>query len=243
MRRVPGWVWVVAGVNVLMGIANIITFAVTQFWDLEPIAMFRLSDEANIPTWWSSAQLLVIGLLLAVLAWRLVQRREPGAWVMWLPALLFIFLSMDEVASIHETIGHRWGLEFLRTGMWVGIVVPVFLVMLTCITWAIWPFLRGRTGVIRTYAAGIGLLLFSAVGLELLANLYPDGSLQVHTLVLMEEVGEMMAGTLMLWATAQWVASFGLRFMVTESTLRIDRRRKAKSEYVESVSSAAVVRA
>lgn len=219
-RSIPVWVWMLVGVNLLMGLANVVTFAVTRYWNLEPTPMFRLSDEANVPTWWSSAQLLMIGVLLSILAYRLISLGKPQAWLMTLPALLFLFLSMDEVATIHEEIGHRWGPESLRTGMWVVIAVPLFLIAMVVIVRAVWPFLKGRTQVIRLYAWGFGVALFSAVGLELAANLYPDQSIQVHVLVLLEEVGEMMGGTLMLWATAEWVASFGIRLLTLDTEQR-----------------------
>lgn len=216
IARVPGWVWILVGVNLLMGVANVVTFAVTRYWNLEPISMFRLSDEANVPTWWSSSQLLMIGVLLAILARRLIERREPRAWVMVLPALFFLFLSMDETATIHEAIGHQWGPESLRTGMWVTIALPIFIVALAVVVRAVWPFLRGRPGVIRLYALGMGVALFSALGLEMLANLWPDQSMQVSVLVLLEEVGEMMGVTIMLWASARWVSSFGIRLLVCD---------------------------
>lgn len=240
IRRVPIWIWILVGVNLLMGVANVVTFAVTRYWDLEPTPMFRLSDEANVPTWWSSAQLLMVGVLLSILAYRLIAMRQPRAWLMTLPALLFLFLSMDEVATIHEEIGHRWGPESLRTGMWVVIAAPIFLIALAVIVRSVWPFLRGRTKVIRLYALGFGVALFSAVGLELVANLVPDQSLQVHVLVLLEEVGEMMGVTLMLWASVEWVASFGIRLLAVDTEHHVavatTARRKTKSAKAVSAS-------
>lgn len=216
---IPRWVMALLVVDLFMGVANIATFVISKVLDIGPIYLFRVSNEANVPTWWSSAQLLLIGVTLSAMAYHRSRRRDRGSWALWLPAVLFIFLSLDEVASIHEHIGHYYGTQSLRTGMWVAICVPLFLIALVVVTRAVWPFLKGRTEVIRLFIIGLGIFLGSAVGIELLTNLYPDDHMGAHAINLVEEVGEMIGASVMLWAAVTWADSLGLR-------LKLERDRQ-----------------
>lgn len=69
-----------------------------------PAALIRLFDldaEANIPTWFESALMLVAAALSAVLASAGVARTS---WCLVAAALAV--MSCDEVAGIHEMVGH-----------------------------------------------------------------------------------------------------------------------------------------
>jgi hypothetical protein len=61
--------------------------------------------EANIPTWYSAMTLLACAALLAVIAARVRDAggRFVGHW-RWL-AILFVALSIDELAQLHEHLG------------------------------------------------------------------------------------------------------------------------------------------
>jgi hypothetical protein len=211
---IPKWVWALLAVDVLMGVANVVTFAISRVFGLGPIYMFRLSNEANVPTWWSSALLLLTGVVLSAIAYCRFRRADRRTWALWLPAALFLFMSLDEVASIHEHIGHTWGATTLRTGTWVVICVPIFLLALFFVVRATWSFLRGRTEVIRLLALGIVIFLGSSVGLELLTNVAPDQHPLANAINLAEEVGEMIGSTVMLWGAVAWAHSLGLRIRV-----------------------------
>jgi hypothetical protein len=127
---------------------------------------------------------------------------------------MFAFLSLDEVAMLHEQIGHAWGPRSVRTGMWVVICLPIFLVALIIVARGIWPLLRDHPSALWRFAIGLALFLASAVGVELLANLYPDGSLAVHICVLIEETGEMLAHTILLWGAVDWAQQRGIRLSI-----------------------------
>jgi len=65
--------------------------------------LFDLDAEANVPTWVSSAKLLIIAGL-ALFNWD-GERRDPALRHRWLwlgVALLFTAMSLDETASLHE---------------------------------------------------------------------------------------------------------------------------------------------
>src|SRR5262245_53620487 len=66
------------------------------------VPIFSLSYEQNVPTWYSSALLLVCSMLLALCA---TYARKKGAGYVrhwWLLAIAFLYISVDETVSIHE---------------------------------------------------------------------------------------------------------------------------------------------
>ncbi len=107
--------------------------------------LFDVTLEANIPSWFSSFQFLMIGLTCFLVSryhraasksWR------AGAWV--LIALFFVFLSIDDTATIHESLGtlanklgkhadkdsfHVWLLDSFPSFYWQVFVLPFFAVI------------------------------------------------------------------------------------------------------------------
>jgi hypothetical protein len=64
---------------------------------------FNLNAETNIPTWYSSALLLLISLLsLVIYLWDNKKTFPPKFWL--IISAVYAYLSMDEAASIHEAI-------------------------------------------------------------------------------------------------------------------------------------------
>ena len=62
------------------------------------------AGEANVPTLYSSVALLSSSMLLAFIA--LAHKRNGSSSLPWVGlALVFLFLSVDEIASIHEKLG------------------------------------------------------------------------------------------------------------------------------------------
>lgn len=67
------------------------------------IRLFGLGQEANVPTWYSSATLFVAALLAALIALVRYQYRDPLALQWSLLSLLLCLMSLDETALLHET--------------------------------------------------------------------------------------------------------------------------------------------
>jgi hypothetical protein len=72
---------------------------------LRPLTLFDVGAESNIPTWFSSLELLLSSVLLAAIA--LASKRGGGRYGRhWgVLSLIFLLLSVDEGASIHEAMG------------------------------------------------------------------------------------------------------------------------------------------
>jgi hypothetical protein len=97
------------------------------------LTVFDLSQEKNVPTLFSSAMLLSSAGLLAVVG--CVQKRAGGAFTRHWTALafIFLFLSLDELARVHERLilplRHAFHFSGVLHYAWVlpyGMAVGVF---------------------------------------------------------------------------------------------------------------------
>ena len=100
-------------------------------WSL--IRLINLNVEANIPTWFSSTMLLFCAFLVGLIGVCHKKNKEPYALHWILLAVIFVFLSCDETAQIHEwTVTHVHKIvggkfEFTR---YIGWVVPYAILLL-----------------------------------------------------------------------------------------------------------------
>ena len=72
--------------------------------DFGPIALFNLSFEGNLPTWYSSLLLLVCALLLLLIAHLSAATGLPYPRHWRVLGLIFLYISLDEAVVIHETL-------------------------------------------------------------------------------------------------------------------------------------------
>jgi hypothetical protein len=214
-------------------------------WDL-----VRLGEESNIPTWYSSGQLLLIALLLVPLAVRDVRLRAPRSWFFVLIPAFFALLSLDEAAMLHERLGDWVQAEAhvgegLRTGPWMFVYGPLVGALLLAVVHAARPYLRERRGVLRLLGVGVVAFGVAAVGFEFAGNFVPEGSLAQKGLGFLEEVGEMAAATVLMWGALEVVRLEGVKVMLGTSRrpewngLPPHRRRAAPTNGVAVAGAAA----
>ena len=73
-------------------------------WGFGLVPLVNLEFEGNLPTWYSSTLLFGCAALLAVIAWVRLAGRAPYRRHWALLAAIFLYLSIDESAVIHEMI-------------------------------------------------------------------------------------------------------------------------------------------
>ena len=185
---------------------------------------WKLDAESNPPTWFSSSLLLLAAALLAIFAWGETRRPARGAadrlarLGLWLAAAGVAFLSLDEIAMLHEKLG--FALDLLRgrpraatglpqTGAWVLVCLPAALIAGGLVAWLARPWWTGRPKVVLLYVLGTSIFLGAGGGLELLSNLFDPAGPWAHAEVVLEEVGEMIGVTLWVWAGAELLTSHG----------------------------------
>lgn len=184
------------------------------------LSWFDLDGEANLPSWYSSVKLLGVALVSAALA----LRGGTGARVWALHATLFVALSADEAASMHETLARGLlelprfaelqqrltGGDSFKSGFaWVWLFAPAIAAVIVFMLWSVLRRLRRRGGSAPAYVAGVGLLL-TALALEAAVSFFPavvewgSGEAAAYRgLTTVEESAELLGVSLIFAALAR----------------------------------------
>jgi hypothetical protein len=175
-----------------------------HYWQL---AVFDLDEEESFGTWFNSGILLVAAVLLMNQA-RIV-RAESGAWYRswWVLGIGFVFLSVDEIAGMHE---------FMNTMMgdtpWTVVGFPI----LVLVALAYLPFLwhhRGRTALLLLLAGAI--YGGGAVGVEHFTD-SDVNSLHYNMWTALEEGMEMMGVIVLIYALLDYMRGTPDRTVLVE---------------------------
>lgn len=209
-RRFVLW-WLLADVAVgLIHLLNVTVVAALY----RPTAMLSLTSETNLPTWYATLKLAVLAAGFALLAWVLSRRGQRRGWTLLLPAAIALYLSLDEFAQIHERLDRYASVSGLDyTGDWMLVAAPVFVFAIgaaAILTWAIWG--DWWTGI--RLLVGAFLYAAAAAGLELAQNFVDRGGALLGVLAVAEELGELVAVTIVLWVVAELLARYGLRIVM-----------------------------
>jgi hypothetical protein len=182
-----------------------------------------LDAEGNLPSWWSSAQLLVAGALVAVMVVRNC-RTDRRAWILAGLSALLIAMSADEAASFHERFGAyldlliaRKGSLLSHTGYWPLIIGVPAIAMIGYTLWMCGSIIADGRGCLGRFIAGLAVLFSGAIGVELLNNFK---SIDLgDAFEVLEEGLEMLGGSLLVWAAFSLVR----RHRSTEAAIRLLR--------------------
>lgn len=167
--------------------------------------LFNFYEEANLPTWYTSLLLSISACFLAVIAVAEQNKKEKRYW--FLLAMIFVFLSIDETAKVHELIGgilSNTGVQRLLptedSSSWVFYGgVMCFLVVVAFLRF--WLRLESR---IRTlFFASAVLYVGGALGFELIEIYYIPHygvDLGFYMLSTAEESLEMLGVLLFIYA-------------------------------------------
>lgn len=200
--------WLIA--DALIGLVHVANLTLID-WVHRPLVLLDMDYEVNLPTWYATLQLGVVGLLLALFAWIQLRRRVPGAWALFIPAAMALYLSLDEFAQLHERLRPLLETDLLPfSGAWMLIAIPLFLVAVAVVirlTRQQWQTRRVR----RLLLAGIVTYVVAAGLLEVPHNFVEPNSLTHLTLIFLEEMGELVAVTLVLWGVHDVLRASGAR--------------------------------
>lgn len=88
-------------------LANILGLVATFYFNHDTVyglvKLFRLDAEKNIPTLWSSFSLIIAFVLLILIMY--IHKKNDRPYLYWFfLAIIFLFLSIDEMSSIHERL-------------------------------------------------------------------------------------------------------------------------------------------
>lgn len=139
------------------------------------IPLFHVDKEANIPTWYSSVSLFLCSGLLAIIA--LAKHREINHYAKhWIGlSLIFLFLSIDEAASIHEltilplrTALNTSGIFYFAWVIPGAVLVLIFLLSYFKFFLDLHPLIK------QLFIVSISLYLGGALGMELVGGWYRE---------------------------------------------------------------------
>lgn len=172
--------------------------------------LFMLNRELNVPTWYSSTLLVVAAALLALIAGLTRLERAPSfsAWAGL--ALIFLYLSADEVASIHERYFGKLSPLPEQGVFFYGWVVPamVFVLILT-VSYGRFVF-RLPAPVRRLAVAAAALYVGGSLGLELVEAVLdeqgPRATLLFGGIAGLEEILEMAGVLIFIVALLRYVS-------------------------------------
>ncbi len=173
-----------------------------------------LDGEANIPAWFSSALLLSAAALVALVAIDAVVREQRWARHWAGLAVVYVVLSLDETAEIHERIGSwlRAQLDLHGPLYYAGVIPALALAAIVGITY--FRFFRALPHDTRL-GIGIAAALYigGAAGIEAMTGWWTDthggGSAALLVVATVEENLEMIGTTVFMLVVLSYFARFG----------------------------------
>ena len=175
---------------------------------------FSLDREANVPSWFSSALLLSAAALLALVALDAFSRRERWARHWAGLALVYVVLSLDETAEIHERIGSwlRAHLNLSGPLHYAGVIPALALAVFVGIAYV--RFLRALPRATRRgILAAATVYISGAAGVEALTGWWAESHGSRSTALLLvstvEENLEMIGTALFILVVLSYFATFG----------------------------------
>ena len=175
-------------------------------------SLFDLDGEANIPAWFSSAQLMVVALAFWTHALRQPRGLRPSKAFFGFAGCAALYGSMDEAGQIHEQVTAWMGRRYVdwlpsyagKHFWWVMIVVAVALGLIQLLAADLLTIWREHRRFALFVVVGLCIGLGGAMGIETLGYKLLHGertSLWYKAEVTLEEFMEMLGVTLILFAT------------------------------------------
>lgn len=178
------------------------------------VPLFLLNAEGNIPTFFSSANLVFCSILLFLAGHAAKQSSQPFAISWSLLGLLALFVAVDEGAQIHELLDrnrawttHLFEPQGALAGPWV---VAYGTLVLAVLAGYVRFFLHLPTRYRLLFALGAALFVGASIGLEMLGAkewTAAGKSLLFEILNWIEEVCEMSAVTLINASLLSYIQS------------------------------------
>ncbi len=194
----------------ILGLISKFYFEHDHVYGLVPI--FDFDTEKNIPTFYSAVALLFASFLLFFIT--IVRKNNGLAYLGWSGlAVIFLFLSIDEITSLHERL-IRPVRETLDTSglLFSAWVIPYGLAVLFFVAVYFKFLMRLPKQVMFLFVVSGGIYVSGALGMELLEGYYYDqhGEIDLTFAIFytIQEFLEMLGVALFIYGI--------LTYMVTE---------------------------
>lgn len=189
------------------------------------VRLLWLDGEANIPTWYSASLLLLCAFLLAIIAWA-HRQRDTVYDVRWLIlAVVFVLLSLDETAQLHELAIVPLRDRFHPTGfLYYAWIVPAGICAAAFALAYVSFLARLPRRTARLICLSGALYVGGAIGMEALsgelASLHGEHNLGYHAIITVEELLEMVGLVVFIYTLLDYIGRQfpALRLRVTVSS-------------------------
>ena len=228
LLRIPIPVRALFAIDIGFGVAYLLLYLDRYHVILTP--WLDLDGESNLPTWYSSVQWFCVAGLLAIFSIRNFSFSQKRSWLLLALPLVFLGLSLDEVAMIHEQIGgrsdaflpggSRANTLFIKTGIWMFLLGVPFAALVAGLMISTRTYFRRTPDAFVKLCLGMTVTLVGAVGIETLSNFTARNSAYAMLQVLAEEVCELLGSTIILWGSYELLA--GHRFEIKIDRVEID---------------------
>jgi hypothetical protein len=217
--RIPTLILIFFMIDLALGIAYIFTYYLADRPATTLPVFLDLKQEGNLPTWYSSIQWFCVATLLGIFAQRNFRLSQSKSWLLVILPLVFLALSLDESARIHEWLGNksdiflpdasRENTLFSRTGIWMFLIGVPFVTFFVGLILSIRTYFRRTPGALVKILVGMAITLGGATGVETLTNFVAPHSVYDVLYVFSEELCEMLGSTLVLWGSYELLYRYG----------------------------------
>lgn len=179
--------------------------------------LLDFNSEKNIPTLYSAVAILSASTLLALIASAHKNKKEP--YLPWMGlSLIFIFLAIDEFASIHERIDTPLRAALNTSGLlFYAWVIPYALGLLIFVAAYLKFLLRLPKEIMLLFITSGAIFVTGALGLELLEGIIHDNygyGVLYQICYTIEEVMEMFGIALFIYALLSYMSEQFSNFSV-----------------------------
>jgi hypothetical protein len=124
------------------------------------LSYLDLDSEANVPTWFSSIQLFGVGITAMLI---FLYRSMRLFWV--IIAMGYIFLSLDEVAQIHELFDKQ-----ILPFKWVYLYAPFTIAFVISVVLLLFSEFKNHLRLFHLFIVGVVIAGIGGLGMELLSH-------------------------------------------------------------------------
>lgn len=209
--------------------ANIIGVVSKLYFDHDTVyglvELFNFDSEKNIPTLYSSIALIIASILLLSIAF--INKKYKSTYIPWFGlSLIFLFLSIDEISSIHEGLVLPTREALKTTGIfyfaWIipyGIALVIFI-----IAYSRFLFKLPKNIMILFLVSG-AIFVFGAIGFEMLGGkqveLYGRDNIIYALFYTCEESLEMIGVAIFIYTLLTYIVNEFESIIIT-----IDKRNE-----------------
>ena len=206
-RAVVNWLSIVI---VFMVLAHLLAHFLEVFTgNTYGFFLFDLDRERNIAAFFGAVLLLSSSVLLALITIGFRQRKQPYFYWAGLSAI-FLFLSLDEAAAIHENLISPVRNALNTSGFlyfaWVIPYAILFLILVGVYARFVWR-LPSKTRLL--FILGGGIFVSGAIGFELISGYFVDlwgiDSTPYALVTMVEELLEMCGVTIFIFALLDYI--------------------------------------